>query len=277
MKIIQTLGVFAGMGLLMACGPGNTTDEKAAEQNPAERALKVSLEDAPAGPEFPGATLTVKNVTATPVGNDSVRLKFDFGVSNYELKAQTSDADAKMCANSAEGQHIHFILDNAPYKALYEPTHEEVVAKNSEHYLLTFLSRSYHESLKNKEAAVLTHFRVDENGRYQKLADPAEPMLFYSRPKGDYLGKDTANVLLDFYPWNFQLDNSHSVKAVVTNNTTGATGTFMLNQWKPSFIKNLGTGQSTVTISLVDNEGNPLTGANTTVTRNITLAEKEPM
>lgn len=267
----------ASLLLLAACGPGKTTDEKASEQNTQEAVKKVELADAPASQDFPGATLTVKNVTATPVGNDSVRLKFDFGISNYELKAQTSDADAKMCANSAEGQHIHFILDNMPYKALYEPTHEEVVAKNSEHYLLTFLSRSYHESLKNKEAAVLTHFKVDANGQYQKLGEPSTPMLFYSRPKGDYIGKDTANLLLDFYPWNFQLDNSHSVKAVITNNTTGATGTFMINQWTPKLIKNLGAGQCTATISLVDNEGNPLTGPNTTVTRNFTLAAKEPM
>lgn len=277
MKAIKSLFAFSSLALLAACGPGKTTDENAAEQNTQAADLKVSLADVPQSPEFPGATLTLNNVTATPQGNDSVKLKFDFGVSNYELKAQTDDAGNKMCANSKEGQHIHFILDNAPYIALYEPKHEVVVAKNTEHYLLCFLSRSYHESLKNKEAAILTHFRVDENGQYQKLDAPSAPMLFYSRPKGDYLGSDTANVLLDFYPWNTQLGNDYSVKAVVTNNTTGATGTFTLNEWKPAFIQNLGTGKCSVTLTLVDNQGNPVNGPNTTITRDITLAGKEPM
>jgi len=277
MNTKHALLLCSGLALFTACGPGKTTDENAAEQNTKDTVRNVSLADVPKSPDFPGATLTLNNVTASPAGNDSVRLKFDFGVSNYELKAQTGDADNKMCANSKEGQHIHFILDNAPYKALYEPTHEEVVAKNSEHYLLTFLSRSYHESLKNKEAAVLTHFRVDENGKFQKLDEPKETMLFYSRPKGDYLGNDTTNLLLDFYPWNAQLGSDYSVKAVVTNNTTGATGTFTLNEWKPMFIKNLGAGQCSVTISLVDKNGQPVSGTNTTITRNITLANKEPM
>ncbi len=86
--------------------------------------------------------------------------------------------------------------------ALYEPTHTATVALNSEHYVLVFLSRSYHESLKNKGAAMVYHFKVDENGKLQKMADPKTPMVFYSRPKGDYLGKDTANVLFDYYVWN---------------------------------------------------------------------------
>ena len=153
-------------------------------------------------PEFPGATLKIENPVATKVNKDSTKLSFAFQVSKYDLKAQTSDNGTKSCANSKDGQHIHFILDNQPYKALYEPKNDVVLANNSEHYLLCFLSRSYHESLKNKEAAVMIHFKIDENGNYKVLKNPKTPLLFYSRPKGDYIGKDTAKVLLDFYVYN---------------------------------------------------------------------------
>ena len=78
---------------------------------------------------------------------------FSFEVSgeNYELGEQTPDAGTKMCANSAEGQHIHLIIDNAPYAAKYVAEFEHEVAEG-DHYLLAFLSRSYHESIKTEEA-----------------------------------------------------------------------------------------------------------------------------
>src|SRR5690606_20788924 len=153
---------------------------------------------------FPNASLTIANVNTEAVG-DSVKVTFDFSVSNYELTKQTEDRHAEHAANSAEGQHIHFILDNSPYVALYKPTHTVTLAKGSEHTLLVFLSRSYHLSVKSENASALLKFKIDENGLYQKLKEPKEPMLFYSRPKGDYKGKDTENVLLDFYIKNAKL------------------------------------------------------------------------
>src|SRR5690606_26947623 len=127
--------------------------------------------------EFPDARLSMGNVSATPVG-DSVKVSFNFNAKNYELKSQTSDNASQLCNNSAQGQHIHFILNNKPYVALYEPKHETTVAKNSEHYVMAFLSRSYHMSLKNEGVAVLYHFKIDENGKLQKLEDPKTPMVF---------------------------------------------------------------------------------------------------
>ena len=151
------------------------------------------------------------------------------------------------------------------------------VPVNTEHYLLCFLSRSYHESVKSPAAAVLAHFKVDEKGVLSKLDSPKTPMLFYSRPKGDYLGKDTSNLLLDFYPTNVSWGTTHRVKAEVHNETNGRSATFMLDSWKPSFIQGLGTGKATVVLTLVDKDGNAVSGPNTSITRNINLAASEPM
>lgn len=239
-----------------------------------DNAAAVQLQALTDAQEFPDAKLALGNVIATPVG-DSVKLSFTFNVKNYELKQQTGDTNSSLCNNSVQGQHIHFILDNRPYVALYEPKHEVTVAKNTEHYVMAFLSRSYHLSLKNERAALLYRFSIDEAGKLEKQEDPKTPMVFYSRPKGDYLGKDTENLLLDFYVWNATLGADYSVKADVS--TGGRDTTFIISEWKPYFLKNLAMGKTSIKLMLLDKDGKKVDGPNTEVTRDINLAKDEPM
>lgn len=239
--------------------------------------MPVTLSPVTGSPEFADAQLTISGVKAVAAGTDSAKVSFGFTVKNYELKGQTADAAGKNCNNSDKGQHIHFIMDNAPYTALYEPKHEVTLANNTEHYLMCFLSRSYHESLKNKGAAVLYHFKIDEKGKLVKLDEPKTPMLFYSRPKGDYLGKDTANLLLDFYVWNAELGNDYKVKAVIDNEQNGQHKEEVISSWKANFIENLGTGKANVSITLTDKDGKAIEGPMTSATRKIQLAAQEPL
>lgn len=271
-----TLSLLGAALLAASCNNGNSSSENATGDSSAHEAA-ITLKDFPPSPDFPDASLGIANMQVAKQGNDSVKLTVSFDVKNYELKSQTSDAGSKQCANSKEGQHIHFILDNKPYVALYEPKHEVTLPLNSEHYLLSFLSRSYHESVKHKNAAVLAHFRIDGNGRLEKLPDAASPMLFYSRPKGDYLGKDTANVMLDFYPALATLGNDYKVKADISNESNGRHASFTLDKWEPKFIEGLGTGNCSVTLTLVDKDGTPVPGDFSTVTRKFRLAADEPM
>ncbi len=272
------------ISLLAACGgstdnnAGDTasTGSDTASVPAPERPGTIAIGDAPASPEFPDARLAILNATAAPQGNDSAKVSFAFSVAGYELKSQTGGDAAAMCANSAQGQHIHFILDNKPYVALYEPKHETVVAKNSEHTVVCFLSRSYHESIKSKGAAVMYRFKVDAAGALQKLGNPSGPYIVYSRPKGDYLGKDTANLLLDFYLFNAALGERQKVKADVTNETNGRTASFTLSEWKPSVLNGLGSGKAKVTLTLLDENGAAIEGQSVT-RENIRLAAQEPM
>lgn len=273
------LYVLAGTLLLTAsCSENTTTTESTTRDSASLTAPNggITITDVPGSPEYPDAELGIKSMTPTPAG-DSVKLSFAFDVKNFELKAQTGDATTKQCNNSAQGQHIHFIHNNKPYVALYEPKHEITVAKNTDNYLMCFLSRSYHESVKGGKAGVLAHFRVDDKGAVQKIDSALPPMIFYSRPKGDYIGKDTANLLLDFYPANVTLGADYKVKADIKNESNGRSGSFTFDAWKPHFINGLGTGNSTITLTLVDKNGNPVQGQNTSVTRNIRLAAAEPM
>lgn len=265
--------------LTTSCGnnAANNNGTTATDSVKAVPMAAVAITTVTPSPEYKDASLGVA-ATATKVGKDSAKVSFVFDVKNYELKMQTADNGTKSCANSKDGQHIHFILDNKPYKALYEPKNDITLpADGQEHYLMAFLSRSYHESIKTKGAAVVYHFKIDANGNLKKLDDPKTPMVFYSRPKGDYYGTDTANLLLDFYVWNCELAPAgYKVKAEIANeNKPSQQLTTTIDQWTSHFITNLGTGKSKVTLTLVDKDGKPVDGPMTSATREFNMAAQE--
>ncbi|WP_124635502.1 hypothetical protein [Taibaiella sp. KBW10] len=272
--IYPALCLAMGFTALVSC---KSTPEQAAstpahatETVTPDKAIKI--EPLPASPEFADAALSIKDVTTVPVGKDSVKVTINYTVDHYELKKQTDAPTAKECNNSAQGQHIHFILDNKPYAALYEPTHSFTVPVNSKHDVMSFLSRSYHESLKNKGAGVLLRFAIDEKGAYKKLENPKTPMIFYSRPKGDYVGNDTKNVLLDFYVYNTTLsETGDKVKVTINGNA------FTISHWVPQFIQNAPMGSMKVKLELIDKDGKNISGDHTAVERDVQLAQQEPM
>ncbi|WP_238750260.1 hypothetical protein [Neolewinella maritima] len=233
---------------LFVSGCGGDTNEMAMDQGGVEEEHPdeligsgnpsnddIRLTDFPASTEFPDASIDNWTFDAGT---------FDYEVSNYEFGVQTPDAEEIMCANSAKGQHVHLIVDNEPYIAKYEPTFEHVLS-NGQHYILSFLSRSYHESIKTPAAhrAVLANVM---NGGFNEPTDITEPMLFYSRPKGTYVGeRETEQVMLDFYPVNAELGEDYQVKANINGRE------FMIDEWKPYFIEGLPLGENTVTLTLM--------------------------
>lgn len=195
------------------------------------------------------------------------RFDFAIGGTSYALGVQTPDAPQKMCANSAEGQHIHLIVDTEPYAAKYTPSFEYEIP-DGEHYLLAFLSRSYHESIKTDKAHKAV--KVNVAGNTIKSETPiTEPMLFYSRPKGAYVGKDqTDKVMLDFYVVNAELGEEYKVKAEINSEHT-----VVLDQWKPYYIEGLPMGDNKIKLTLIDKEGNVVDTPNNPVERVFTLQE----
>lgn len=219
----------------------------------------IPLDDSPS---FPDAQLAINS----PSNGEKLEpgtIQFDYTVTNYELGVQTSDADTKTCANSGKGQHIHLILNNEPYTAHYESS----FSRNLEagHYVaLSFISRSYHESIKNSNAFVVNQFTV---GDAEGEADLSAQHLFYSRPKGEYKGEDTKQVMLDFYLVNTSISaDGNKVKATVNGNTE-----FMINNWQPYLIEGLPMGENTIKLELVDNAGNLVEGGFNSVERIFTL------
>lgn len=197
----------------------------------------IQLSPMPPTFDFPNATLeewTYENGT------------FSYTVSDYEFAQQTPDAESLMCANSGKGQHAHLIINNEPYMAKYEPTFD-VDLPDGTHHILTFLSRSYHESIKNGKAFRAVKARV-QNNSFENVGNIDDPMLFYSRPKGKYTGKAaTENVMLDFYPVNAKLsEDGFYVEAVVNDGAP-----MKITEWKPYFLTGLPMGENTVKLSLM--------------------------
>ena len=198
--------------------------------------------------KFEDAKLELANYAVD--SNDESLYRFDFGVSNYELKAQT-DAHQGHCANSEKGQHIHFILNNAPYEAHYESNIKSNLLEGN-NVVLAFLSRSYHESIKHKNAFVLKNIVIGENA---SAFDEGAPHLFYSRPKGEYVGDDTQRILLDFYLVNANLHaDNYQVRVLIDDEE------FVLDSWQAYFVEGLSMGEHTFRIQLIDQEGNLVPG-----------------
>ncbi len=191
---------------------------------------------------------------------------FDFKLAegDYTLGQQTTDAPQKMCANSGKGQHIHLIIDNAPYAAKYTNKFDYDV-EDGEHYLLAFLSRSYHESIKTDKANVTKKVTVANKGitNSQPVTDP---MLFYSRPKGTYVGKkDTEKVMLDFYTVNANVGITQKIIAKINGEKHEIT------KWQPYYITGLPMGENTVELTLTDMDGYTIDTPLNPVTRKFTL------
>tara|TARA_B100001057_G_scaffold72420_1_gene66659 strand:- start:583 stop:1287 length:705 start_codon:yes stop_codon:yes gene_type:complete len=168
---------------------------------------------------------------------------FSFDVSDYTLGMQSIKDFDYTLANSKKGQHIHFIVNNGPYSAHYsESFTKKLDEKNN--IILAFLSRSYHESVKNPNAYVLT-----QTGN-EKI-DLTDEFLFYSRPKGTYKGVDTEKLLLDFYLVNTNLSSTgNKVKATIQDTE------FIIEEWAPYYIEGLPKGEIKVKLELIDASGN---------------------
>ena len=85
-------------------------------------------------PEYENASLNIKSIE---MGDE--KSKFSFNIKNYDLGIQTSKNFDYQLANSAKGQHIHFIVNNGPYSAHYIDSFSKDFEKES-NVILAFLS-----------------------------------------------------------------------------------------------------------------------------------------
>lgn len=246
--------------LAASCGPAKkTSEETAATEEPAK---KYKVYKAPNSPEFREAALIKNDVTVT-AKDSTYAVDFNFDVTGFELGVQTSDADTRGIANSGQGQHIHFIVNNGPYSAHYMPgVSNELEAGN--YVILAFLSRSYHESVKSTTAYYIQNLTVGDVEPAE--ADLAAPHLFFSRPKGTYAGADTEKLMLDFYLLNVAISpEGNKVKATINSEE------YLIDEWAPYFIEGLEKGTVTIKLELIDKDGNAIPGPFNTVERTVTL------
>ena len=199
---------------------------------------EITVTKVSGSPEYTNAKLSLEDPIISEDGYE-----FKFNVEQYQLGLQTLKDFEYTLANSAKGQHIHFIVNNDPYSAHYNEKFSKKLEGNS-NIILAFLSRSYHESVKNTNAFVLT--QVGE----QKI-DLNNEFLFYSRPKGTYKGSDTEKLLLDFYLVNTEISAyGNKVRATIQDKE------FIIDEWSPYYIEGLSKGEVNIKLELIDASGN---------------------
>ena len=252
------------LAALAACSAPKKEEETGDTEEIIEEVPEITLSKVTGSPEYPDASLQMIEPGDDPL--DTGTVSFSFQVGNYELGAQTADAAEKGLANSGKGQHIHLIVDNGPYSAHYEPNFTKEFEEGS-YVVLAFLSRSYHESVKNGNAFVVKQITVGNPSEVEAV-DFGAPHMFYSRPKGTYSGEDTKKVLLDFYLLNTELSaDGNKVKATINGSE------FIIDEWTPYQIEGLPIGEATIKLELIDAAGNPIPGPFNTVERKVTLTE----
>lgn len=182
--------------------------------------------------------------------HDSTEILVNFGFKNYKLGVQSSVDSSNLCANSGDGQHIHFIHDKDPYTALYTGAHK-FKASPGHHVFLAFLSRSYHLSLKHKKSYLIHEYNV---GVGKDDFNEKKPHLFYSRPKGTYVGKDTSQILIDYYLINCELSQKgYKVKVKIDDKYELVT-----EEWTPLIVEGLNIGEHSLELTLIDKKGRPI-------------------
>jgi hypothetical protein len=187
-----------------------------------------------------------------------------------------------------DGPHVHVIVDNEPYVAVYDVSApvrlDPKLMTEGTHVVRAFPSAGpkdpagalHHESRKNPGAYAWVRFHVKKAGGPLAEFDPAAPLLTYSRPKGEYRvgSPEHARFMVDFHLRNAKLGpGEHSVRATLDGTVVrawageGATGAARevdreaLTEWRPWVLATPpGAGDHVLVLELIDREGKPAPG-----------------
>ncbi len=279
-----------------ACGGGNENlpppppppAPPPAEATPAASAApSASVETPPAPPPAPPPAL-VQGTPSPDPPPPAPTVKFLAPAANQVIPAaKAGDFEVKVDVKNwktAQGDaHVHLILDDKPYKPLYDTKAPVKLSElpggdalaPGQHILVAFPSRANHESVKTPGAVAVLQFWIDKKGDVTQ--DVKKPMLVYSRPKGEYKGDMANHVLVDFYLLNEKLSQGgdHVHIAVSGPGTPNDGLTADATQWGPPFfLDNLQDGSYQVKLDLQDKDGKTVPGAWNTVTRTINVTHQ---
>ena len=257
-------------------GPVSTTPSTASAAPPAKPpAPPITLTPGVASPDPAAPTPTVKLTAPTKDQVIPADKAGDFAVK----------LDVKNWQTAQGSSHVHLILDNKPYKAIYDtkaPVKLSELAAGAAldeglHVLVAFPSRANHESVKTKDAMTVVPFWIGKKGDAAK--DPTKkPMLVYSRPKGDYNGEMANHVLIDFQVANVTLaEGKEHVHVHVTGPGTDGLDADVSKLGTPLYLDNLQNGTYTLKVELVDGSKKPIEGPWNSTTRTIKIDHEAPM
>ncbi len=287
-----------GAAVLFACGggEGNLPPPPPPPPVPATDAATTSVSTsaptattAASKPPTPPVTLTpgaaAPDPAAPPPTVAITAPTKDQVVPNAKAADFSVKLDVKNWQTATGSSHVHLILDNKPYKAIYdtkapvklsELTNGEAIDEGL-HVLVAFPSRANHESVKTKGALAIVPFWIGKKG--DAKTDPTKkPMLVYSRPKGDYKGEMANHVLVDFYVANVTLaEGKEHVKVTVSGPGIDKPLEGKVEKWgTPLYLDNLQNGSYEVKTELLDGTNKLIEGPWNSTTRTIKIDHDAP-
>ena len=192
--------------------------------------------------------------------------------------------DVKNWQTATGSSHIHLILDNRPYKPIYDTKASVKLSEltagaaldEGQHVLVAFASRASHESVKTKDAITVVPFFVGKKG--DAKVDVKKPLFIFSRPKGDYPGDMANHVLVDFQLLNDTLaEGKDHVHFTVTGpGIEGSVSADVTKFGTPYYLDNLQDGAYAVKGELLGGDNQPIPGPWSSAVRTINVDHKAP-
>jgi hypothetical protein len=243
---------------------------KTAEPKPLPPPPPVALNPGEASADPPAPLPTAR--IASP-SNDQV-------IPNDKANDFAVKLDVKNWLIATGSAHVHVILDNKPYKAIFDLkapiklsdlTGGETLAEG-QHVLIAFPSRANHESVKTKGAIASVEFYVGKKKPDEVMLK--KPLLVFSRPKGEYNGDNANHVLVDFQLLNTALgEGKEKVSLTVTGPGIEKELSAKISKFGPPFfLDNLQDGSYALKLELQDKDGKTLPGAWNSTSRTIKVS-----
>ncbi|MFK7050128.1 hypothetical protein FLACOL_02066 [Flavobacterium columnare] len=162
--------------------------------------------------------------------------EFNFTFNNYQLGIPTTDQTTVNLPFSPMGQHLHLIIDDAPYLGVSSNPFKYNLA-DGEHTIAIAPGRSYHEIYKNPEAIITTKSTIMNGDEILRVNISNQPHIFASRPRGTYSLTDAKKLLIDYILTEASKINIDSKKYTVriTINQTP----FLNEKWVPKVLEGL--------------------------------------
>jgi hypothetical protein len=291
--LMIALALAAGPVVVVACGPSEPEAKTPTPEPSASVAATPAATPTPTPSPTPTETVAPPPPAPPPVVEDMTASDDPKPLPTVKILAPANDLsvgdaakakdatvrlDVKNWETKEGGNHVHLILDDHPYKPIYDPKLPvkltELLPPGVEltegmHVLHAFPSRSTHESVKGKGAGSMTVFWVGKKGK--PMHDMKKPHLIYSRPKGNYGGQMAKEVLIDFYLMGTTLDKGEKVKYTIVGPGISSPLTGEFTKWAPKVAKNLGKGEFTFKLELVDKDGKPIEGMTNVTSRSVKL------
>ncbi len=270
LKRAAAVGVVAGLLVLLGCGdqqeqPGapaggeaqlgpSEVVEVVGDVDPSSPLAGIELvRSADVGPSFPNARLGFSTPDAGSRFAEGEAVEVGFTLSGYELAVPTPDGDERGIARAPDGQHIHFIVNDQSYDAIYDIS-EPVVLEDlpaGTHVIRAFPGRDWHESVKTPGALAQRLIVVGEEPAAYPAPEEWGPTLIYSRPQGAYEGAMADSILVDYVVANVRLsDGGYRVRLTVNGERQ-----FLMSEWAPHLLVGMPEGEHVLQLELVDGDG----------------------